>query len=77
MNTRTLGNEGLMVSELGWGCMGMSASYRVGDEGESIATIHLAVDEKVGKPWNAYSTCTRTAARSPALSEIAYRSRAS
>ncbi len=44
MNTRTLGNEGLMVSELDLGCMGMSGPYGAGYEGESITTIHLAIE---------------------------------
>ena len=44
MNTRTLGNEGLTVSALGLGCMGMSEFYGSPDEGESIATIHRAID---------------------------------
>lgn len=44
---RTLGDQGLVVSELGLGCMGMSQSYGTDaerDEGESIATIHRALD---------------------------------
>lgn len=44
---RKLGNEGLMVSALGLGCMGMSQSYGSADERddrESIATIHRAID---------------------------------
>src|ERR671933_375740 len=44
MNYRTLGNEGLMVSELGLGCMGMSEFYGTPDEDESIATIHRAIE---------------------------------
>jgi len=42
MNKRTLGD--LDVSELGLGCMGMSAFYGPRDDGESIATIHRAID---------------------------------
>jgi aryl-alcohol dehydrogenase-like predicted oxidoreductase len=41
---RTLGNQGLVVSELGLGCMGMSEFYGPADEAESIATIHRALD---------------------------------
>jgi aryl-alcohol dehydrogenase-like predicted oxidoreductase len=41
---RNLGSEGLVVSELGLGCMGMSEFYGTGDEDESIATIHRALD---------------------------------
>ncbi|MBD5655541.1 MAG: aldo/keto reductase [Candidatus Eremiobacteraeota bacterium] len=44
MNKRTLGTQGLTVSELGLGCMGMTFAYGTGDETESIATIHRAID---------------------------------
>src|SRR5438270_6557522 len=44
MNKRKLGQSGLEVSELGLGCMGMSEFYGAADEGESIATIHRALD---------------------------------
>lgn len=44
MKTRTLGQQGLVVSELGLGCMGMSEFYGNGDEQEAIATIHRALD---------------------------------
>lgn len=43
MKQRKLG-QGLTVSELGLGCMGMSEFYGTGDEVESIATIHRALD---------------------------------
>ena len=39
-----LGSEGLTVSALGLGCMGMSEFYGPRDEQESIATIHRALD---------------------------------
>ncbi|HJT56620.1 MAG TPA: aldo/keto reductase [Ktedonobacteraceae bacterium] len=42
--TRVLGRQGLTVSALGLGCMGMSQSYGAADERESIATIHRAID---------------------------------
>ncbi len=42
--TRSLGRQGLVVSALGLGCMGMSQSYGPADENESIATIHRAID---------------------------------
>jgi aryl-alcohol dehydrogenase-like predicted oxidoreductase len=42
MQTRALG--GLTVSALGLGCMGMSEFYGVGDERESLATIHRALE---------------------------------
>jgi len=41
---RNLGSEGLAVSELGLGCMGMSEFYGTTDEDESIATIRRAID---------------------------------
>src|SRR5216117_3434752 len=44
MNTRELGKSGLRVSALGLGCMGMSEFYGPGDDAESIATIHAALD---------------------------------
>ncbi len=43
MKTRTLG-QGLVVSAEGLGCMGMSDAYGPGDDDESIATIHRALD---------------------------------
>lgn len=46
MNRRTLG-QGLEVSEQGLGCMGMSEFYGAGDDAESIATIHEALDAGV------------------------------
>src|SRR5579864_1156563 len=44
MKTRQLGRSGLAVSELGLGCMGMSEFYGPGDDNESIAVIHRAID---------------------------------
>lgn len=44
MKTRKLGFPGLVVSELGLGCMGMSEFYSGRDEQEAIATISLALD---------------------------------
>ena len=46
MKRRTLG-QGLEVSEQGLGCMGMSEFYGVGDDDESIATIHEALERGV------------------------------
>lgn len=43
LNKRNLGNQGLEVSELGLGCMGMSQSYGLPNEAESIATIQQAI----------------------------------
>ena len=44
MQRRTLGPEGLPVSALGLGCMGMSEFYTGRDDAESVATIHRALD---------------------------------
>ncbi|GAC1310601.1 MAG: aldo/keto reductase [Vulcanimicrobiaceae bacterium] len=44
MDVRELGTSGLSVSKLGLGCMGMSEFYGAGDDAESIATIHRAID---------------------------------
>jgi aryl-alcohol dehydrogenase-like predicted oxidoreductase len=44
METRRLGAQGLEVSAQGLGCMGMSEFYGPGDEAESVATIHRALD---------------------------------
>ncbi len=41
---RKLGHQGLEVSAIGLGCMGMSQSYGAADEEESIATIHRALE---------------------------------
>ena len=42
--TRHLGQQGLEVSALGLGCMGMSQSYGPPDDKESIATLHRALE---------------------------------
>ena len=47
LRQRTLGTQGLTVSEIGLGLMGMSQSYGTAeerDERESIATIHRAIE---------------------------------
>jgi aryl-alcohol dehydrogenase-like predicted oxidoreductase len=44
MQMRKLGNQGLVVSELGLGRMGMSEFYGSTDDQEAIATIHHAID---------------------------------
>ena len=44
MQQRKLGNQGLAVSALGLGCMGMSEFYGTTNEADGIATIHRALD---------------------------------
>lgn len=44
MELRTLGSQGLRVSKIGLGCMGMSTAYGERDDAESIATMHHAID---------------------------------
>jgi aryl-alcohol dehydrogenase-like predicted oxidoreductase len=44
MKYRTLGKTAIPLSAIGLGCMGMSTSYGPTDEGESIATLHRALD---------------------------------
>ncbi|MBB5208315.1 aldo/keto reductase [Chiayiivirga flava] len=42
--TRSLGRQGLVVSAIGLGCMGMSQSYGSADAAESAATIDRALE---------------------------------
>jgi aryl-alcohol dehydrogenase-like predicted oxidoreductase len=44
LTKRKLGRQGLEVSALGLGCLGMSQSYGTPDDAESEATIHRALD---------------------------------
>lgn len=44
MEQRQLGKQGLRVSALGLGCMGMSEYYGIADEKESLATLHRALE---------------------------------
>src|SRR5437660_1772157 len=44
LTKRPLGRQGLEVSAMGLGCLGMSQSYGDADESESIATIHRALE---------------------------------
>ena len=44
MRTVPLGSQGLTVSRMGLGCMGMSEFYGATDDAESVETIHRALD---------------------------------
>lgn len=44
MNKRKLGSQGLEVSALGLGCMGMNWAYGPADENESLATLDRALE---------------------------------
>lgn len=44
LGKRKLGSQGLEVSEIGLGCMGMTHAYGAPDDQESIATIHRAIE---------------------------------
>jgi aryl-alcohol dehydrogenase-like predicted oxidoreductase len=44
LSTRKLGRQGLEVSALGLGCMGMSHAYGTPDDAESVVTIHRALE---------------------------------
>lgn len=47
LKKRKLGSCGLVVSELGLGCMGMSQMYGTPNDAESLSTIHHALDKGV------------------------------
>jgi len=47
MEQRQLGKNGLTVSALGLGCMGMSEFYGHADEQESIRTLHRAIERGI------------------------------
>ena len=47
MKRRHLGAQGPEVSVVGLGCMAMSGTYGPADDGESIATIHEAVESGI------------------------------
>jgi aryl-alcohol dehydrogenase-like predicted oxidoreductase len=47
MRYRRLGKSSLVVSAMGLGCMGMSEFYGAMDDGESMATIHHAIDRGI------------------------------
>jgi aryl-alcohol dehydrogenase-like predicted oxidoreductase len=47
MKIKSLGSQGLVASELGLGCMGMSEFYGSRNDDESIRTIHRAMEQGV------------------------------
>ncbi len=44
METRVFGTSGEALSRIGLGCFSMSGAYGAADDGESVATIHRAID---------------------------------
>lgn len=44
MQQRAIGSQGLSAAAIGLGCMGMTHAYGTGNEAESIATIHRAIE---------------------------------
>src|ERR1700733_12084670 len=44
MHQKKLGGEGLMASQLGLGCMGMSEFYGARNDAESLETLHRAIE---------------------------------
>ena len=44
MKNKSLGNQGLVTSSIGLGCMGMSEFYGESNDAESIKTIHRAFE---------------------------------
>lgn len=44
LSKRKLGREGLEVSAVGLGCMGMTSLYGTPDDAESVATVHCALE---------------------------------
>tara|TARA_R110000744_G_scaffold199219_8_gene318482 strand:+ start:4841 stop:5836 length:996 start_codon:yes stop_codon:yes gene_type:complete len=47
MQKRQLGNQGLTVSSVGLGCMGMSEFYGAHNQQDSFSTLHQAIDSGV------------------------------
>src|SRR6266700_4670280 len=48
MKKRTLGNSGLQVSAVGYGCMGLTGAYgEAADRQDAIALLHAAVERGV------------------------------
>ena len=47
MKIKNIGSQGILASELGLGCMGMSEFYGTRNDDESIRTIHYAIDHGI------------------------------
>jgi aryl-alcohol dehydrogenase-like predicted oxidoreductase len=44
MHVKNIGNQGIMASQLGLGCMGMSEFYGASNDAENLQTLHRAVE---------------------------------
>ena len=73
MKTRRLGSQGLEVSELGLGCMGLTWAYGSADPDEATATVKRAVDLGVtffGAGAAFYSNCMKAGVELSACGDL-------